>query len=169
MWKSINLLISFGAFGEKNMIKLFLRINKNWSVFLCGVLTNIPVTLLFCFKPYGFDCWSHAYFWALVSALVISCLTVFVAYRFAIKIISIKESLEDKYREERIVHIIDKGKTTLQDVESVEKRIQEKLTTENDADIKYLKRHRWGLVVLFAAFVILVGFMWIINGLNLVP
>ena len=149
------------------MIKFFLRRDKNWAVFLCGVLTNIPASALFCFRTYGKTCWDHAYFWILIVTIVLSGVMLFCAFKFAIKLIAVKEKIESDYGEDRINYIIEHQGSGFIDgrIETVEKRIEKKLSNKNDEDVKYLKKWKCFLWVSLSVLLLSIIFIWVMNGL----
>ncbi len=146
------------------MIKFFLCKDKNWTVFLSGVLTNIPVSTLFCFKEYGKSCWDHIYFWVLIGIVVVSIPMLFCAFKFSIKVLAIKEDIESQYNADRMAYIArHEGDEFIETaIISPKQRIEEKFLS-NDKDIKCLKF--WGRIFVISLIVLLAAviFIWVMN------
>lgn len=78
----------------KGLRKFLLRDNENLLSFLCGIFSNIPISLLFTVNTYGKNCYAHAYFFVWIGAFVYSVIITVCAFTVTLKKIDIKKELD---------------------------------------------------------------------------
>lgn len=78
---------------HKDLRKFLLRDNENLLSFLCGIFSNIPISLLFTVNTYGKDCYAHAYFFVWIGAFIYSIIVTVCAFAVTLKKIDVKKEL----------------------------------------------------------------------------
>lgn len=79
---------------HKCLRKFLLRDNENLLSFLCGIFSNIPISLLFTVNMYGKDSYAHAYFYVWIGAFIYSIIVTVCAFAVTFKKIDIKKELD---------------------------------------------------------------------------
>ena len=78
----------------KILQKFLLRNNENLLSFLCGIFSNIPITLLFAVNAYGKNSFAHAYFFVWIGAFVYSIIVTVCAFAVTLKKLDIRRVLD---------------------------------------------------------------------------
>lgn len=110
------------------MIKKLCRLNDNLLSFLCGIFSNIPITLLFAVANWGNTWYEQAYLVTWVFAFFISIVLTIFAFSFTLCKISIQKIIDG-----------------VQGEQAKEKAFETELS--NDANIGKLKRSLIGFIV----------------------
>lgn len=87
--KSVNSDEKYGR-----LYKFLLRDNENLLSFLCGICSNIPITLLFAINTYGKNGCAHWYFFVWMCAFALSIGLTAFAFSATLKKIDIKKMID---------------------------------------------------------------------------
>lgn len=76
------------------MIQKLLKIDDNLLSFLCGIISNIPISIIFTIHRYGETLWENTYFFLWIGAFIFSVALTCSAFMFTLRKIKIQKELE---------------------------------------------------------------------------
>lgn len=77
------------------MIKKLCRANDNLLSFLCGIFSNIPISLLFAVAEWGNNWFKHAYLLVWIFAFLVSVALTASAFSFTLCKIAIQKVIDE--------------------------------------------------------------------------
>lgn len=81
---------------DRRVLKKLIGLDDNLISFLCGIISNIPISLLFTIQTWS-NCWKgQILFFLWIAAFVLAVLVTIFAFAFTIEKIRIKKIVDDK-------------------------------------------------------------------------
>ena len=138
------------------MIKKLCKLNDNLLSFLCGIFSNIPISLLFAMAKWGNNWLEHAYFLTWILAFVVSVVLTVFAFSFTIRKIAIQKAVEKADGELAQDDALDK---------ELKKKIKKK-GKEKETQEKILFRRFVGFVICAVILLLIIVALCVLHNLS---
>ena len=127
------------------MIKKLCRANDNLLSFLCGIFSNIPISLLFTLTSWG-DTWvEHSYMLVWIFSFVISVALTVNAFSFTLRKIAIQKAID-----------------RVQGAQAQEQALTNELSKKEN--VKKLRRSLIGFIICAVLFFLSLIAVWILGN-----